>query len=120
MTNADKRNYIKTAIVLVLVIIACATTGCASYGNGDIIDKSEKVEIADEFEMVYGQNTVFYIYRHVPTDMMFVSHGQGIESMGITYQEYIEKAKAFHEENDKVIETGTNDSESVKGSGYMK
>lgn len=108
MKKSERANYIKALIVLVLLLIGCTvTTGCASWGSDEIIDKDQKVEIADKFEMVYGQDTVFYIYRHVPTDMMYVTKGQSIVPMGLTYEEYIEKSRAFHAENDKIIETET-------------
>lgn len=115
MKKEDRANYIKAFIVLILVIIGCSVTGCGSYGNDDIIDKSRKVEIADEFEMVYGQDTLFYVYWHIPTNMMYIkTSGGDFTPMLITYEEYIEKSRAFHEANDKIIE---DDNESGKDSG---
>lgn len=110
--NEDRANYIKAGIVLLLVIIACSVSGCGGNRTSDDVIKSEEpTVIADEFECVYVQTKVgtnhFAIYRHVPTDQMYVCYvTYSLVPMNITYDEYVEKARAFHKANDTVVTTG--------------
>ena len=99
--------------MLLLVIIACSTSGCVSNRVSDeVVESEDTLVIADEFECVYVQTKTginhFAIYRHIPTDQMYVSYvTYSLVPMNITYDEYVEKARAFHEANDTVMTTET-------------
>lgn len=111
--NEDRANYIKAGIVLLLIIIACGVSGCGSNRASEEVAETEgQTIIADEFECVYVQTKAginhFAIYRHVPTDQMYVCYVKySLVPMNITYDEYIEKTRAFHETNDTVMTTKT-------------
>lgn len=104
----DTANYIKAAIVLVLVIIGCSTTGCSNRASEEIIEKQEETEIiiADEFQTIYSQpNYRFNIIRHIPTDTLYIQYvGRGLSPMDMSYEEYVEKAKLYHKENDIMLQ----------------
>lgn len=105
----DTANYIKAAIVLVLIIIGCSTTGCSNKASEEIIEKHEETEIiiADEFQIIYSQpNYRFNIIRHIPTDMLYIQYvGCDLSPMNMSYEEYVEKAKLYHKENDIIPQT---------------
>ncbi len=89
-------------------VISMILTGCNNYTSEEISIETEseaetEIEIADEFELVYRQNAAS-IYRHLPTDMMYVWYnGKSFVPMNLTWEEYSEKSKAFHEANDKIV-----------------
>lgn len=121
MKKADKANYIKLGIVTILVVIGCSVSGCSGTGiSEDIVEEQEEEEvIAEEFECVYMQTELgmnLGIYRHIPTDMMFVCYvSHSMCPMDITYDEYMEKARQFHAENDTV--SSEDDGEETDGLG---
>lgn len=57
-------------------------------------------ELTKEFQAVYHATRII-LYRHIPTDQMYICYiGHSIAPMSITYEEYAEKSRAFHAEND--------------------
>lgn len=122
MKRTDRANYIKLGIVTILVVIGCSVSGCGANGiSKDVVEEQEEKEvIADEFECVYMQTQLgtnhIGIYRHIPTDMMYVCYvNRSMSPMGITYDEYVEKARQFHAENDTV--SSEDDGEETDGLG---
>lgn len=106
-TNRKRRTKTRRAILLVLTVSMLC--GCA---HSKVAPKTENTaKVANEMESVYKQSGTFIIYRHIPTDTMYIKNGGICQIMNpetglpLTYGEYAELAKRFHETNDTVVET---------------
>lgn len=97
----------KLAMVFMMVLMLTSLAGCgenkAAEGIVDVQEPeaTQEIDISDEFVPVYVQRKAgmnhIVIYHHVPTGQMYVCYVNcSMVPMGITYDEYMEAAKAFH------------------------
>lgn len=101
-------NMMKKLIMMFAMLLAVMSlTGCgknqATEGMVDTQDLEDAQEnvISDEFVPVYVQKRMglnyIAVYHHVPTGQMYICYvGYSMAPMGITYDEYMEAAKAYH------------------------
>lgn len=102
----------KLIMALMMALMLASLTGCTkNQATEEMVDTqdvedTEEVVIADEFVPVYVQRHAgvnqFIIYHHAPTGQMYICYvTRSMVPMGITYDEYMEAAKAFHKNDMK-------------------